>query len=228
MERQFELKLTNEKFYWMQGVYLIRIGRLKYIGKSNRIGLRIDQHSRVINSVLENYTQFVNIGFNSITEEKAKARYLVIAKYLLENPKIRVGTVDVLQRQMCPNMLCVAEQRLISEFYNDPDCYNIATSSSTSEDPFEDRWEAELNGENVECFDPRASQFRVSSANSQQRNKDILKQLYEYKKTSSFKKKVIAERRDYLLSLNDSLTWKMKVNGWAIKQLSEAFTPTKK
>jgi len=119
MERQFELKLTNEKFYWMQGVYLIRIGRLKYIGKSNRIGLRIDQHSRVINSVLENYTQFVNIGFNSITEEKAKARYLVIAKYLLENPKIRVGTVDVLQRQMCPNMLCVAEQRLISEFYND-------------------------------------------------------------------------------------------------------------
>ena len=101
MERKIELKLIDPNDYWRKGGYLIRIGRMKYVGKANCIGERMKKHQSEINKAIRDFSSIVN----SVSGEKMGYSYIKVGRYLLENPQINSGTVELLERQVCSNRL---------------------------------------------------------------------------------------------------------------------------
>ena len=120
MERKIELKLVNNDHYWMKGIYLIRIGRLRYVGKALVVGSRIYQHQGEINRTLAKYSHIVNF----VPKEERKGKYVRIAQYLHENPKINHGTVEVLERQVCSMALHYSEHKYLREVRDNSDFCN--------------------------------------------------------------------------------------------------------
>ena len=202
MERKIELKLVDNNHYWMKGIYLIRIGGKKYIGKSTCVGNRTREHQLAINRALKSYSYWKNFGFPTEDKRKSNASYMKVAQYLHENPEIISGTVEVLQRQICSNMLYFAEDFFLKEIYDSADCYNTAYGS-TRPDPSKDNlWDAEVVENRIEYFDPRIKYLRVLSNKSNDYNKDIIKKINSVKKSKQYRVQRLGAKKDMLLEAN--------------------------
>lgn len=211
MERKIELKLINPEYYWMKGIYLIRIGRLKYIGKALVIGDRINQHRQEINRTIANYSEIVNIK----DEWKRLGSYIKLAQYLHENPKINEGTVEVLERQVCSKTMYHSENFYLKELVGNSDYYNSSYSGSKPRHDEDHLWEVVENNGQLEYFDPRINHLKVLSTNIPARNKEVIKQSKPYKMQR------LAEVRERLLGTNPSLEMRKAVIEYTMREISK-------
>lgn len=218
MEQRFKLKLKNPHHYWMKGIYKITIGGKFYIGKALNVGMRAYQHELEINTALKNYSRLMNIGPDG-REEMSKMGYLNIARYIHENPSITGGTVEVLQRQVCSNMMYFSENMYLKEIEFNRDSYNISVIGSRPKSTEDNLWQAELNGECVEYFDPRLPQFRLKSTTNNNQNKKILEQIKDAKNQRPYKMQRIEEERVRLLGDNPSLERRKAVVEYIIRKM---------
>lgn len=218
MEQRFKLKLKNPNHYWMKGIYKITIGGKFYIGKALNVGMRAYQHELNINAALKNYSRWANVGPET-EAEVSKLSYLTIAKYIHENPSITHGTVEVIQRQVCSNMMYLTENFYLKEIENNRDFYNISMVGSKPKSTEDNVWEAELNGECIEYFDPRLPQFRLKSSLNNNQNKKILEQIKDAKNSRPYKLQRIEEERNRLLGDNPSLERRKAVVEYIIQKM---------
>lgn len=203
MERKIKIELVDKNHYWMKGIYLLRIGRLRYVGKSVCVGQRAYEHQLFINRTIENYPIWANYGFKNDDERKSYISYMKLIKYLNDNPKIESGTLEVLQRQVCSGMMYFAEDFFLKEIYNDPDCYNTA-SASTRPSGEQHLWDVEIKDNRIEYFDPRIKHLRVLSTNNSVQNKDIIKKINEVRNSRQYRIDRLMEEKERLFGDNPS------------------------
>lgn len=196
MERKIKLTMLNPNHYWLKGIYLIRIGRMKYVGKSNCIGERAKAHQTAINKTIKNFAAMVN----SMSGEKMSYGYRKVARYLLENPQITEGTVEVLERQICSNILCYSENFYLKEIAKDPDSFNIFHYGNKGNEK-DNLWDAKVVDDEVVCFDPRFPSLLVKTNSvSGNQNKATIKKINDLKDSKEFKRKKIYQEKDRLLA----------------------------
>lgn len=204
MERKIKLELVDKNHYWMKGIYLIRIGRLRYIGKALVVGSRIYQHQGEINRTLAKYSHIVNF----VPREEHKGTYVRIARHLHENPQITTGTVEVIERQVCSMALYYAEHNYLKEVKGNPDFCNGAFYSTRPKRGEDNLWDVvESNGQ-LEFFDPRIGGERIKSGGNPSVNKEFLKQINDIKQTINWRKQRLVEWVERVLG--DNPTPKMR------------------
>lgn len=202
MERKIELKLVNKDHYWMKGIYLIRIGEMRYVGKSDCIGTRMQSHQSSINRGLGKFYWWKNFGFKTIDEEKSNKGYYILCDYLFANPQIKEGTVEVIQRDVCSNMMCLSEKYYIREFIYSTGCYNVSLNSSLGNSEKHHLWDVEEKDGSLEYFDRRLPKLRVSTIKDNKQNKEVIKAIVSVKKGSQFKVERLGELKDRLIEAN--------------------------
>ena len=220
MERKIELKLVDSNHYWMKGIYLIRIGRLRYVGRSNCIGLRVYQHQLAINNTIKSYSELVNSRLENEDRDCQHRSYLGIAKYLLENPNVEAGTVEVLQREVCSNMMYFTENFYLKEMCSNPDFYNNLDYSPRPKRDEDHVWDAEIKNDRIEYFDPRMKHLRVLSTNNNNQNKEVIKQINEVKNSRQYKMQRLGEWRVRVLGENPTLEMRKVVVEYAMREIS--------
>lgn len=215
MERKIELKLVDSNHYWMKGIYLIRIGRLRYVGKALVVGSRIYQHQGEINRTLAKYSHIVNF----VPKEEQKGTYVRIARYLHENPQITTGTVEVLERQVCSNALHYSESRYLKEIKGNSDFCNGAFYGTRPKREEDNLWDVAENNGQLEFFDPRIGGARIKSKGNQSSNKDILKQINEIKQSSTWRKQRLGEWAKRVLGDNPTPEMRKAVVEYQMREI---------
>jgi len=215
MERKIELKLIDPNHYWMKGVYLIRIGRMKYVGKANCIGERMKKHQSEINKAIRDFSSIVN----SVSGEKMGYSYIKVGRYLLENPQINSGTVELLERQVCSNRLYFSENFYLKEISEDDNSFNICTSGSRPGNEKDNLWDAKVIDGEVVCFDPRFPDLKVKTSVSGNKNRAMMKKINDEKQTPAYRKKVLLQNKEELIAKYPQL--KDKIINETIKRLLE-------
>ena len=196
--------MKDSSHYWMKGIYQIRVGRLRYIGKALCVGDRIYQHQLAINKALKNYSYWLNVGFKDETEQKNMVSYMKIAKYLHENPTIEAGTVEILRREICSNQMWFSENEYLQEIKGNPDYYNSSWSGSRPCWDEYNQWDCIEKNKQIEFFDLRLPQFRVKSGDKPAWNKDVIRQINEQKNSKSFRFDRIGEQYRAMIEGNPS------------------------
>jgi len=197
--------MKDSSHYWMKGIYLIRIGRLRYIGKALCIGDRLYDHQVGINKAMKNYSRYVNIGFKDKDERSRAVSYLRIAKYLLENPSIEAGSVEVIQRGVCSNKMWFSEIGHLQDVKNHPDYYNISWAGSRPRWDEYHQWDVVEKEGQLEFFDLRIPHVRVKSGNTPARNKEAINKINEIKKEKQFRIARVKEVYDRFKLTNPSV-----------------------
>ena len=106
--------------FWQRhvsGVYKITFGRVFYIGRSKLIFNRWHSHNRGLNLALSQYP---------IYDESSYGYYGQLVQYLLENPKITVGYIEVLHQCENDYELWYMENKYLQDNKGNPDCVNRA------------------------------------------------------------------------------------------------------
>ena len=195
----------------MKGIYLLRIGQKKYVGKSICIGSRAIDHQNAINRALKAYSYWKNIGFDSDDKRKSNASYIKVAQYLHENPRIETGTIEVLQRQVCSNMLYFAEDYFLNEIYPSADCYNTAPGSTRPDLSKDHFWDAKVVEDRIEYFDPRMPHLRVISSKTPKDNKLVIEKINEIKASYPHRIKLLMQWRERVLAEHPEYTSKQRL-----------------
>lgn len=206
-ETRFRLNLVDERHKYMKCVYLIKIGRLRYIGLTNCLLERALSHGVAINKEIKEYAFIRNLSVDESDkrkEDRAKSRrnYAQIAQYILENPKVTHGTIEVISHQQCSNMLALVERNYISEFKDNPDCYNISEGLNHMMSDIENRWCAKVVGDRVVYYDHNATQFSFSDLTDYQEFRKERKKIDTYKGTVEFKRRFLYDRINRLKELD--------------------------
>ena len=110
----FEIEYKHRYHRLMKGIYKITIGNKFYIGQCKRLAIRMYQHERGIAGCLNRYGM----------PRQYEAHYLPLARYLNDNPKIRSGQAEIIQRCVSAWDLYYAENYYLKEVENNPDCLN--------------------------------------------------------------------------------------------------------
>lgn len=106
--------------YWQRhvsGVYKITFGHRFYIGRSKLLFNRWQSHNRGINKALREYPNH---------DEANAGYYGSMLRYLHENPKIKVGYVELLHQCENDYELWCMENKYLQDNKNNPDCFNRA------------------------------------------------------------------------------------------------------
>lgn len=189
---------------------------MRYIGKSLVIGSRIYQHQGEINRTMAKYAELVNIG----ADWSKSGTYIRLAKYLLENPKITTGTVEVLERQVCSNALYYAENRYLKEIHGNEDFCNWSHFGSKPKREEDNLWDvAEANGQ-LEFFDPRIGGERIRTNRTQSQNNDLLKQINAIKQSASWRKRRLGEWAKRVLGDNPTLEMRKAVVEYQMREIA--------
>lgn len=163
----------------MKGIYRISIGDKFYIGQCRRLAARMYQHERGINGCLWRYNM----------PRPYEISYLPIVTYLNEHPKVKTGTVEVIQRCVSSYDLMIAEYYWLQDAKGNPDCFNDSFAMN-SRYLDESLWDISI-GENglIEYFDPadpsnRYGQFQkltthgeIWKRKSSKKDQDYIQQL---------------------------------------------------
>ena len=226
-ESRFRIKIIEPKHKYLKCVYLIKIGRLRYIGLTNCLYERANSHEAAINKEIKEYAFVRNLSMDESDkrkEDKAKTRrnYAKIAQYILENPRVTFGTIEVLTHQQCSNMLALTEKYYISEFKSNPDCYNISDGLDHMMYDLENRWAAKVVGDRVVYYDYNAPQFSVSDQSDYQDFKKERKRLDEHKGTVDYKRRFLYDRINRLKELDP------QNKDWVKRVITEGFAELKK
>lgn len=99
----------------VSGVYKITFGRRFYIGRSKLLFSRWQSHNRGLNLALSQYP-----GYN----ETSYGYYGCLIQYLLENPKITVGYIELLHQCENDYELWYMENKILHDNRSNPDCVN--------------------------------------------------------------------------------------------------------
>lgn len=145
MFHKFEIEYKRPEHKLMKGIYKISIGNKFYIGQCKRLAVRMYQHGRGIAGCLNRY------GMPRAYEE----HYLPWCQYLNDNPKINVGTVEIIQRCISAWDLYYAEEYYLQEIEGHPDCLN-ATFKPVKSCIDDHLWDIEVrDGWIIYYFDPK-------------------------------------------------------------------------
>lgn len=130
----------------MKGIYRITFGNKYYIGQCKRLAARVYQHERSVNGCMDRYRQ----------PRPSDQMYMPWAQYLLENPMVVTGKVELIQRSITAWDLFCAEEVYLSEHISNPDCLNRSDKVSTRHID-DDLWDIELDTDGIHVwnFDPR-------------------------------------------------------------------------
>lgn len=217
MERKIELKLVDNNHYWMKGIYLIRIGRMRYIGKALVVGNRVYQHQSVINRTMANYAEMVNLQ-NDFSKNGTNIR---IAKYLLENPLITEGTVEVIERQVCSNALYYSENSYLKDIRGNRDFYNWSHYGARPREDEDNLWEVEESGGVLNFFDPRMKHLMVKSNRKPAENKQVIGKINEVKQSRPYKMERLNKWRESALGANPTLEMRKVVVDYCMREISK-------
>ena len=129
----------------MKGIYKITIGNKFYIGQCKRLAVRMYQHERGIAGCLNRYGM----------PREYEAHYLPWCRYLNDNPQIKFGTVEIIQRCISAWDLYYAESYYLQEIEGHPDCLN-ATFKPVKSYIDDKLWDIEVrDGWLISYFDPK-------------------------------------------------------------------------
>jgi hypothetical protein len=128
----FDIEYKQPAHKLMKGIYKITIGNKFYIGQSKRLAVRMYQHQRGITGCLNRYGM----------PRPYEMMYLPWARYLNENPYIKSGQVEVIQRCISALDLYYAESFFLNELANHPDCLNASFAPSRYLN--DDMWDIEV------------------------------------------------------------------------------------
>lgn len=215
--RKIDIVFKNEAHYWLKGVYLIRFGRMFYVGKALIIGERMLDHQRNINKGLSQFSSLEN-AISKESELNIFKSYSRICRYLHENPSIKTGQVEVLERQVCSKMLYHSENFYLSEFVGNPDCYNISAKGAKPRADEDNLWTVSGDEKRLAFYDPRATSFVVSNRSSRAANKDTLAKLQEYKQTKSYKQSSVLLEAYWLRKPCISIEERKHINEYITKK----------
>ncbi len=137
----------------MRGIYKIRFGGKFYIGRASNMYKRALQHEQTINGIIKDYSAIKNLGFNESVYAKKWGSYNDIATYLLENPKIRFGTIEVIQRCITQHDLYAAETPIIALLERNGDCWNKTFNPQKNRKEPLDSWNVKKVGGVLYYFD---------------------------------------------------------------------------
>lgn len=138
----------------MRGVYKITFGNKFYIGRANCLASRMYQHQTAINGVMKIYASMINLkGADGCYADKWFS-YRKFAKYLQENPKIKYGVVEVLQRCSGIKDLYETEYAILRSVRGNPDCLNRSYIASKQNFDYEVGWEFKKVGNVFYYYDP--------------------------------------------------------------------------
>jgi hypothetical protein len=111
------IRLKRDNFCTKLCVYKLWLGKKYYIGSTVDINARIKLHLKTIQSCFDG----VNVGANSQT---------LIMNYLIRNPNITEGVVEVISFVKSEYELVDEENRWLSSAYHDPDCLNYSNKTT--------------------------------------------------------------------------------------------------
>lgn len=114
MNKKFNISITFDYQKHMKGIYRIDFGGKFYIGMAKQLQQRVYQHETSINKCIEQFHM----------PPKYAQTYLSISRYLLENPKITEGRVQIIQRAITTADLCYMEANHLNHYRNHADCMN--------------------------------------------------------------------------------------------------------
>jgi hypothetical protein len=104
--------------FWQRhtsAIYKITFGHRFYIGRSQLVYQRWLAHERNINIALSQYPDL---------NMRDYGYYINLIRYLLENPNINVGYIEVIRQCESFYELCQAENVILNDFVGNPDCFN--------------------------------------------------------------------------------------------------------
>lgn len=130
MEKLIKLDIVVPQPRLMKCVYKITFGHRFYVGRTKNLSFRVAQHERGINFLMNNYADISTNGYKTELKRKQVSYYKSTAQFLLENPKITTGKVEVLQRALTNNELYFAENKYLRELDGNRDCLNKAFNAS--------------------------------------------------------------------------------------------------
>lgn len=129
----------------MKGIYKITIGNKFYIGQCRRLAARMYQHQRGIAGCLNRYGM----------PRPYEISYLPWARYLNDNPQIKTGHVEIIQRCVSAWDLYYAECNYLKDIVGHPDCLNASFIPSKSYID-DELWDIEVkNGWVIYYFDKK-------------------------------------------------------------------------
>jgi hypothetical protein len=146
------IEYKNPHHKLMKGIYKITFGRKFYIGQCRRLSVRVFQHQRGINGCMSRY------GMPKSYEKV----YLPWARYLFENPQIKFGTIEMLQRCVTAKELMIAEASYLQDLRTNPDCLN-ASFTVPMRYIDDGMWDCDVQDDwLIHYFDPREPAKRYS------------------------------------------------------------------
>lgn len=139
----------------MKGIYRIEFGNKFYIGQAKRMATRMYQHERGIAGCMLRYAM----------PKPYEAHYCRLVQYLLENPSVTFGRVEVIQRCVTAWDLFYAERAWLQDVKENPDCLN-GTFEPTRAYINDDVWDIErVPNSTINLFyylDPRDPAIRYN------------------------------------------------------------------
>ena len=200
LQDRFRIVLKEPKHKYMKCVYLIKIGRLRYIGRTFCLSERAYAHENTLNKVLKNYSYYANSASGS--RDSISPAYLKIAQYILENPGVKEVTIEVISHQQCSNMLAMVEKSYIEDGIVNPDFCNVSLGNDNDRSEIWNRWTASIVGDTVYYYDQLAPSLRVTDASSRRDFDANRKALIEYKKTKAYNTSFVIDRIKLLRNLD--------------------------
>lgn len=153
MARKIKIVFKVPQHRLMRGVYKIAFGGKFYIGRALILADRAKQHERAINGIMSDYAASQNLSYRD-SYAKNWPSYWRIAKYLLENPKIESGTIELIQRCVTPHQMYAAELKILRTLLGNSDCWNRQFSSPRPRPTAVDEWDVKKVGSVFYYYDP--------------------------------------------------------------------------
>lgn len=132
MSRKIKILYKVPQHRLMRCVYKITFGGKFYIGRSTLLAQRIAAHETGINTALRGYAKHINSGASIYSVPGKSSMYMRLAKYLLENPQIKHGVVEVITRGITEDDLYVNELPILRNLIGNPDCLNVSFTTGRS------------------------------------------------------------------------------------------------
>ena len=101
----------------MGGIYKITFGNKYYIGKTQLLNKRLFEHELSINKSFEYYKHGLKYS--------AYGMYINLIKYLIDNPKIKIGYIELIQPCLNTKQMDYYESEILFNLRYNDDCLNI-------------------------------------------------------------------------------------------------------
>lgn len=153
MSRKIKILFKVPQHRHMRGVYKITFGGLSYIGSASIMSIRMMQHERTINGILAKYGDVVNLNYRGDSYCKHYYGYRKIIKYLIDNPRVTTGIVEVIKRCITVKEARIEEKKMLRMVEKSLNFYNSRFDSAITDEQYTTEWDVKKVGNEFYYYD---------------------------------------------------------------------------